>query len=70
MMDIKDYADIIDLPHYVSPKHPPMSLENRAAQFMPFAALTGYDSAILETAKRAAEENENPGVSYEEIDDI
>ncbi|PST46659.1 hypothetical protein CPA40_04320 [Bifidobacterium callitrichos] len=47
------YDDIIDLPHHVSRRHPPMSRRNRAAQFMPFAALTGYDRLIADTAKRA-----------------
>lgn len=45
------YDDIINLPHHVSRKHPQMSMWNRAAQFAPFAALTGYDNAIRETAK-------------------
>ena len=45
-----DYSDIIHLPHHVSKTHPQMSMHDRAAQFSPFAALTGYDSAILETA--------------------
>lgn len=40
------YADIIDLPHHVSKRHPQMSMQNRAAQFAPFAALTGYETAI------------------------
>ena len=44
------YDDIIDLPHPTSKKHPRMSRQNRAAQFSPFAALTGYDAAIRETA--------------------
>lgn len=44
------YDDIIDLPHY-EPKHPRMTLENRAAQFAPFAALTGHGAAIAETAR-------------------
>ncbi len=45
------YADIIDMPHHVSEKHSQMSMWNRAAQFAPFAALTGYDNVITETAK-------------------
>ena len=47
----KKYSDIIDLPHHVSTKHPHMSPEDRAAQFSPFAALTGYDDAIRETGR-------------------
>ena len=46
------YEDILNLPHHVSRKHPQMSMLNRAAQFSPFAALTGYDAAIRETARQ------------------
>lgn len=46
-----NYDDIINLPHHVSTKHPRMSALDRAAQFSPFAALTGHDSAIKETAR-------------------
>ena len=45
------YDDIIDHPHHVSQVHPRMSLRNRAAQFSPFAALTGYDDQIAEAAR-------------------
>lgn len=45
------YADILFLPHPVSKKHPPMDRSVRAAQFSPFAALTGYDAAIRETGR-------------------
>ncbi len=45
------YDDIINLPRPVSKRHPQMSLSNRAAQFSPFAALTGHDAAIQETAR-------------------
>ncbi len=45
------YDDIINLPHHVSKRHPQMSLQNRAAQFSPFAALTGHEAAIQETAR-------------------
>lgn len=47
-----EYDDIINLPHPVSKNHPRMSLWNRAAQFAPFAALTGYGAAIDETARQ------------------
>lgn len=40
------YDDIINLPHHVSKKHKAMSLESRAAQFAPFAALTGFSDEI------------------------
>lgn len=46
------YDDIIDLPHPVSARHPQMPLADRAAQFSPFAALTGHEDAIRETARR------------------
>lgn len=45
------YKDIIDLPHHTSKRHPRMSMYNRAAQFSPFAALTGHDAAIREVAR-------------------
>lgn len=45
------YDDIINLPHHVSKTRKPMSMENRAAQFAPFAALTGHDDAISETSR-------------------
>lgn len=49
------YDDIINLPHHVSEKHPRMSMIDRAAQFSPFAALTGHGAAIEETARLTAE---------------
>lgn len=45
------YDDIINLPHHQSRKHPHMSRHQRAAQFMPFAALTGYNQVIEQTEK-------------------
>lgn len=48
---IGKYDDIIHLPHHVSPTRPQMSMMDRAAQFSPFAALTGYDAAISETGR-------------------
>jgi len=46
-----NYEDIINLPHHTSTKHKRMSIASRAAQFAPFAALTGYDNAIKETER-------------------
>lgn len=46
------YDDIIHLPHPISRRHPQMPLLNRAAQFSPFAALTGHEDAILEAARQ------------------
>lgn len=45
------YDDIINMPHHVSSKRQRMSMIDRAAQFSPFAALTGYDAEIKETAR-------------------
>jgi hypothetical protein len=45
------YDDIINMKHFVSKRYPQMSMRDRAAQFSPFAALTGYDDAIKETAR-------------------
>ena len=50
------YADIISLPHHQSGTRPRMSLHDRAAQFAPFAALTGYDEMIGETARLTGRE--------------
>lgn len=58
-----EYRDIINLPHHVSSKRPQMSMLDRAAQFSPFAALTGYDDAIHETARLT---NDKVNLSEEE----
>lgn len=47
----QDYEDMIQLPHHVSLTHPPMPLQDRAAQFSPFAALTGYEDMIREETR-------------------
>ena len=52
------YDDIIHLPHHVSQNHPQMPLRDRAAQFAPFAALTGYEAAVGETARQTTERRE------------
>lgn len=49
--DTHRYDDIIDLPHHVSKTHPQMPLSDRAAQFAPFAALTGHADAIRQTER-------------------
>ena len=51
-MHKKEYEDIIGLPHHVSTVHPQMSIYDRAAQFSPFAALTGHEAAIKETVRQ------------------
>ncbi len=51
MSNESKYKTIIGLPHHVSERHPPLSRASYAAQFSPFAALTGYDSIVSETAR-------------------
>lgn len=53
-----NYKDIINLPHHTSTKRPRMTIYNRAAQFSPFAALTGYEEAVKETARITSEQIE------------
>lgn len=60
------YDKIIDLPHHQSKKHPQMPLYDRAAQFAPFAALTGYDDLVDETA-RVTDEKIELGESQREV---
>ena len=55
LKDLHQYDDIINLPHPVSKKHPQMPAIDRAAQFSPFAALTGYEKALEETKELAIE---------------
>ena len=52
------YDDILNLPHHVSSTRPHMSMYDRAAQFSPFAALTGYDDTVRETARLTDEKQE------------
>lgn len=51
MKQRNEYDDIIDLPHHVSTKRPQMPLGDRAAQFSPFSALSGYDDAVREAGR-------------------
>ncbi len=54
----RKYKEIINLPHHVSKTRRPMPMSDRAAQFAPFAALTGYGSAIKETERITIEKNQ------------
>ena len=51
LQETRAYDDIINLPHHQSRKHPHMSRHQRAAQFMPFAALTGYEDVLNRTVR-------------------
>lgn len=65
---LQKYGDILDAKRPVSANHIPMSLENRAAQFAPFAALTGYDSAIMETGRYTEDQIELEADRITELD--
>lgn len=62
------YEDILHLPHHVSPTRAKMSMIERAAQFAPFAALTGYDAAIKETARLTGTQVELDEYAKAELD--
>ena len=61
------YDDILHLPHHVSTKHPQMAMQARAAQFSPFAALTGYGEIIRETRRQTSVRMELDETVKEEI---
>ena len=63
------YEDIIHLQHPASANHPQMPIEDRAAQFSPFAALTGHEDAIKETARLTEEQVELDGDKQEELNE-
>ena len=63
------YGDIIGLSHPVSQVHPQMSVHERAAQFSPFAALTGHEAAIRETARLTEGQIELEEDRKEELDE-
>ena len=56
MERINNYEDIINLPHHVSTHYPRLSMEGRASQFAPFAALTGLGAAIRRAAEHPDEQ--------------
>ena len=62
------YDDLLDLPHHVSVVHPHMSLDDRAAQFAPFKALTGYEDDVEETARLTDERIELDEERIEQLD--
>ena len=67
--DTKKYDDIINLPHHVSMNHRRMSLLDRAAQFAPFAALSGYEEAVIETRRLTDKKRELDDSEKEKLDD-
>jgi len=68
MEETHRYDDIIGLPHHRSAKHPAMSMTDRAAQFSPFAALTGYGAVIAETGRTTEARIELGDEQRDEID--
>lgn len=60
------YDDIIDLPRPEPQTHPRMPMRDRAAQFAPFAALTGHRAALAETERRAADAAEPENERFSE----
>ena len=64
-----NYDDIIGLPHHESAKHPKMPALDRAAQFMPFAALTGHNAAVMETERLTDSRMELDEMKKEELNE-
>ena len=64
------YDDIIDMEHHTSLRHPRMSLENRAAQFAPFSALTGYEDVIDETGRQTDEFVEPDPMQMQHLNEV
>lgn len=65
---MNNYEDIINLPHHVSATRPHMTLHDRAAQFAPFAALTGYGAEINEAGRYVTEKIELAADAQTELD--
>ena len=68
-MDAQRYDDILHLPRPISPTHRPMPPLERAAQFSPFAALTGYDAAIAESARPTEQKTDLGEWELKELDE-
>ncbi len=66
---LQKYGDIIDMPHHRSLRHPPLSTTSRAAQFSPFAALTGYNDVLKETRRLTDEKPELTAEVLQEINE-
>lgn len=66
---MENYDDIISLPHHESAKHPKMPALDRAAQFMPFAALTGHNAAVMETERLTDSRMELDEMKKEELNE-
>lgn len=62
------YEELLRMPHHVSANHPPMSMHDRAAQFAPFSALTGYGEAVAETARLTEERGERSEEEAAQLD--
>lgn len=62
-----NYDDMLHLPHHTSTTHPRMSRQDRAAQFSPFAALTGYEAVVKETARFT---EEHPMLTEDEVAEL
>ena len=69
LVESHEYDDIINLPHHKSSKYPHMDLYDRAAQFSPFAALTGFEDAIEETERITIKRVENEKVIRETVEE-
>lgn len=59
---------MFNMPHHVSATYPQMSMHDRAAQFSPFAALTGYEAVLQETGRLTAERVELGESAKAELD--
>ncbi len=66
-MNGTNYDDLLHLPHHQSETHPQMPRAERAAQFSPFAALSGYEEAIAEAARRTEERTQPDENALEEL---
>lgn len=65
-IDISKYEDMLDMPHPVSKNHPRMERRDRAAQFAPFAALTGHQEVIRQTEQEHVSEDMEREIFYDE----